>query len=244
MIDMDRWAEYYTNPDNLNNISKSCKYREVVIIRQVENRKITVRPIKVFKPEHLKFWIERLNLRKTLFDIYISNASVKLPPLPADMTKLKETREYLNEHWEDLLTGYDIFVDIDVEKKEQREVALRWAKRIVVDLVNNKYQKTQLWDTGGGFHIFDLGRFTPDFVKNLIMDICCEKQIPMSNPVKEVDGVKYLAEGGRWIKIKQDEEAPVVEKPNVDTRIWDIRRIRRVPYSLHSKSGRPMVRIL
>ena len=40
------------------------------------------------------------------------------------------------------------------------------------------------------------------------------------------------------------DEIPIVDKPNCDTKIWDLRRIRRVPHSLHSKTGLPMTRII
>lgn len=243
-IDMDEWADYYTNPENIRKIAEHCKYREVIIIRKVEDRKITVRPIKIFKPEHLKFWIDRLDLRKTLFDLYISNASVKLPKLTSNLSKMKEDREYLNEHWEELLTGYDIFVDVDVEKPEHRMYARKWAGEIVKELKEKGYKKTQAWDTTRGYHIFDLGKFTPEFVKNLIMDICCEKQIPMSFPIKEENGKKWYAKDGVWEAVPPNFSPPPVPKPNIDTSIYDIRRIRRVAYALHSKTGRPMVRII
>lgn len=241
---MDEWADYYTNPDNIEKISEACRYREIVIIRMVGDNRITLRPLKIFKPEHLKFWIERLNLRKTLFDIYCSNASVRLRKLTSDLSKLKEEREYLNAHWEELLTGYDIFVDVDIDEVGQRMYAEKYARDIVKKLKEKGYKKTQLWDTSRGYHCLDIGKFTPDFVKNLVMDICYELDIPMSMPVKEIDGVRYKTQDGKWVKMKPDEETPIVPKANVDTSIYDYRRIRRVFYSLHSKTGKPMKRIL
>jgi len=244
VIDMKEWGEYYSSPQVLNNIAFQCRYREVVIIQQAGDHKITLRPIKIFKPEHVEFWLERLNLKTTLFDIYISNASVKLPQLPSDIYKLKETRVYLNEHWNELLTGYDIFADIDIEKEEHRIKAKEYAIKIYNKLVLTGYSKTEIWDTSRGFHIFDKGSFKPEFVRNLIMDICLELDIPMSYPAKTIDGERYIAKNKKWVKMKPKEDIPDVPKPNSDTSIWDIRRIRRVPYSLHSKTGRPMVRLI
>ena len=121
MIDMDEWSDYYTNMNNISKMSEYCKYREIVIIRTVDDRKITVRPLKIFKPEHLQFWIERLDLRRTPFDIYCSNASVKIPfPIPSNLSLLPDARQRLNENFEAWVTGYDIFVDVDIEKEEDR----------------------------------------------------------------------------------------------------------------------------
>jgi hypothetical protein len=243
MVDMEKWAEYYTDIKNLENIAYNCRWREIVVIKHLEDRDITIRPIKCFSKDHLVFWIERLNLRTTLFDIYISNASVKLPPLPSDLYKLKESREYLNEHWAELIVGFDIFADIDIDKSVEREVAREWALKLTYALRDKDYKNVQLWDTSRGFHLFDLGKFKPEFVKELIMDLCCEHSIPMSNPVRMIDGKKYVPYLGKWTIVKNDDDIPVFGKPNCDTGIYDLRRIRRVPYSLHSKTGLPMMRI-
>jgi hypothetical protein len=243
VVDLTKWGEYYSSPQVLNNIAFQCRYREVVIIQQVGEKKITLRPIKIFKPEHVSFWIERLNLKTTLFDLYISNASVRLPQLPSDIYRLKETRAYLNEHWTELMNGYDIFGDIDIEKEEDRVKAKEYAVMLANELKKKGYNRTELWDTSRGFHIFDKGAFKPEFVRELIMDICLELDIPMSYPVKTIDGERYVAKNKKWVKMTPKEDVPDVSKPNSDTSIWDIRRIRRVPYSLHSKTGKPMVKV-
>ena len=244
-MDMNAWEDYYSNPENIRKISYHCKYREVVIIRPVKDRKITLRPLKIFKPEHLQFWIERLDLAKGLFDIYISNASVKIPfPIPSDLTKMKDARQRLNDNFVDWVTGYDIFVDVDIDDESQRVKARNYAFQLSAELKKQGYSKTEVWDTSRGFHIVDKGQFSPEFVKEFIMDTCLELDIPMSIPVKIVDGVKYVAKNKKWVKMKPGEKTPIIPKPNVDTSIYDIRRIRRVPFSLHSKTGKPMRKLI
>ncbi len=240
---LDGWSEYYKNIRNIRLIASNCKYREVIIIRKDQGRKITLRPLKIFKPSHLHFWIERLKLLETPFDIYISNASVKIPfPIPPDLTELKKVRKKLNDNFEKWLTGYDIFVDVDIDDMQQRKKAKEYGLILQKRLQESGYKKTKLWDTGRGFHIVDKGKFSPDFVKELVMELCLQYNIPMSSPVKIIDGAKYLADykTKRWKKLRPDEEPPQTPKPNIDTSIYDIRRIRRVPYSLHSKTGKPM----
>ena len=56
---MDAWRTYYTNPKNIEKIAKFCRYREVVAIKRLRDRNVTLRPLKIFKPEHLEYWINR-----------------------------------------------------------------------------------------------------------------------------------------------------------------------------------------
>lgn len=239
---MQQWAEYYSDTNNILKMSNACKYREVIVIKHLEDRNVAIRPLKVFKPEHLEFWIERLSLKKTLFDLYISNASVKLPTLTSNIKELDKHRQYLLEHWIELVTAYDIFVDIDIDDMNQREDAERMAREIS-HILAQQYPNIEPWDTTRGFHIICKGQFNPEFVKETVQDICCYNNIPMSVPVKDKDDVRYIARDGKWVELKPREEIPEIKKPNVDTSIYDARRIRRVPYSLHSKTGKPMVRL-
>lgn len=240
MVDMAAWKEYYSNELNIMKISNECRYREVIVIKHLEDRNVPIRPLKVFKPEHLKFWIERLSLKTTLFDLYVSNASVRLPQLTSDIKKLDYFRKYLLGHWVELVTGYDIFVDVDIDDVNQRKDAERMARE-VAGILAQQYPDVQLWDTSRGFHILQLGQFNPEFVKETVQDICCYNNIPMSLPVKDKDDKRYIAMDCKWVLLESGVELPEVKKPNIDTKIYDARRIRRVPHSLHSKTGEPMV---
>lgn len=245
---MNLWAEYYSNPSNLEKIVSSTKYREVVIIKR-EPHTIVIRPIKIYKLEHFLFFYERLGLNKIKWDLYISNASVRLPSLPSDLHKLKEVREYLNVHWMEIMNAYDIFVDCDASSENDEPICIDWAKQIMGALKSQGYGKTmpiEIWKTGsGGVHLILKGCFQPLFVKELIMDICCELGLPMSMPIKEINGLRYIAKNRKWVKMELDEQIPIIERPHIDTGIWDSagRRIRRCPFSLHSKTGKPMVRV-
>jgi hypothetical protein len=241
-IDVKQWADYYSDESNLTKIANACKYREVIVIKHLEDHNVPIRPLKIFKPEHLKFWIERLSLKTTIFDLYISNASVKMPALTSDIKQLDTFRKYLTEHWAELVTGYDIFVDMDIENEDQRESAKTWSIKIE-HILEQQYPNVEIWDTTRGYHTICKGQFNPEFVKELIQDICCENGIPMSFPIKDKDGIRYIAKNNQWVELKPNEEIDEPKKPNCDTRIYDARRIRRVPYSLHSKTGKPMVRL-
>jgi len=238
------WKEYYERKDVQYKISFHTRYREVIFIKHLKDKKIVIRPIKIFKPHHFKYWYNRLGLDKLFFDMYISNASVKLPLLTSKLDEMKNYREYLDKHWEELLTGYDFFVDIDADEKDEQK-AINWAKIIREDLLSDGYGKTTpvtIWTTGsGGVHVVLKGRFNPFFVKEKVMNICCKHSIPMSNPVKIVNEKKFIPVEGEWKPLEPGEKIPAPVKPYVDVSVYDIRRIRRVPYCLHSKTGKPML---
>jgi len=124
MIDIH---SYYSNPVVQAKLAYQCRFREVVIIKHLEEKNVTLRPLKIFKPEHFKWLYEnRYHLHDTFFDIYISNASVKLPKLPHNTSK--DTRDMISNIWNTIITGYDYFVDLDASKPEDEPEMIRWAK--------------------------------------------------------------------------------------------------------------------
>lgn len=240
--------EYYRSSNIQKKIAYECRYREVVIIKRLPDKNMTLRPFKIFKPEHFQWIFNRYHLDKYDFDMYISNASVKLPPLPSNPKELKDARSMLNEKWMDLLTGYDFYVDLDASCKTDEKELITWA----IQLRNafcKKYdlQKSRfiIYKTGsGGVHLIQKGKFTPIFVRNAVMDTAVELNIPLRDPRKTIDNEIFIPKQGLWVKKTDDENVPVNPKPHVDNSIYDIRRIRRVPYSIHSETGKPMQKII
>lgn len=243
------WADYYSNPENIEKIVNFCKYREVVIIKRLPEKNMALRPFKIFKPEHLEYWIRRLNLTRIKFDLYISNASIKLPPLPSDLRQLKEARAILNQKWREWLngedagfvTGFDVFADIDIEQLSHRPKAREYAMVLAGELRKKGYNP-KVWDTSRGFHVIVVGKFRPDTAYNLVSEICNSKQIPtsMSFRCNQCDKLFYKKDEDVCPYCGSKDILPV-NKPFVDLSVTgDIRRIRRCPYSLHSKTGQPM----
>lgn len=217
--------EYYNDSEIQRKIAFHCRYREVVIIKHVDNRDVTVRPLKIFKPEHFRFWYQRLQLNKIKFDLYISNASVKLPMLSSNLQELKNIRVELNDTWMDRVTGYDFFVDIDPLSINDEPLMTKWAWLIKQEMPQDK--PTEIWLTGsGGIHIIQKGKWQPSTVRAEVERICTKHDLPLRFPIK-----------------KQDKDREETSKPFVDNSIYDWRRIRRVPYSIHSKTNRAMTKI-
>lgn len=237
---LEEREEYYRNPFTSKTISNYCRYREVTVIKHLPDKDMAIRPFKIFKPEHFEWLYDRLHLDKVKFDIYLSNASVRLPPLPSRPEELKKARAVLNKTWMQRMTGYDYFVDLDAKSPDDEPMMIDWARKIL----NKLDQKMQIWKTGsGGVHILELGQYNPGFVRDQIMDVCCKLDIPIRNPVKMLDGKKHIPIDGKWVLVKNNKDMPIITKPFCDNGIYDYRRIRRVPTSLHSKFGVPMKRV-
>jgi len=236
---LEEREKYYRNPFTARNISRYCRYREVTIIKHLPDKDMAIRPFKIFKPDHFSWLYDRLHLDKIKFDIYISNASVRLPPLPSRPEELKKAREILNKTWKQRMTGYDYYVDLDPSSPKDEQLLICWAKQIT-----DKLHKMQIWTTGsGGVHIIELGQYNPGFIKDQIMDICCELEIPLRQPVKIINNKKHIPHKGKWIEVKDEKQIPINKKPFCDNLVYDYRRIRRAPTSLHSKTGKPMKRV-
>ena len=250
---MDTWRAYYSNPENIEKIAKFCRYREVVAIKRLRDRNVTLRPLKIFKPEHLEYWINRA-LTGVKFDLYISNASVKLPKLPCGLKNLREARKIINQKWmdwfegrdPDFVTGFDIFADVDIDDFSQREQAREYALRLA-DGLKEKGYTPQVWDTSRGYHVLVMGRFQPDFALSTVKEICDDGQIPtnISFRCNQCGRLFYKTGEENTCPDCNSRDIHHANKPFVDISVTgDIRRIRRCPYSLHTKTNKPMIRIL
>lgn len=218
--------QYYTMPGIAEKIAFYCRWKEICILKHLPDKKMMLRPIKIITGSHFLYWYDRLHLDEISFDLYHSNASIRMPKLPSDLKKLKEARRQLNIEWEkfrqgknnNFVTSNDFFCDVDVSKAEQRPQALKYAKTVFDELKKQSIGKPEIWDTGGGYHVIIRGIFDPLFCKNLLIEICNSNSLP-------------FASNGDL-------------KPNIDDKVTgDIRRIRRCEFGLHSKTGKPMKRV-
>jgi hypothetical protein len=205
---------YYALPEIQNKIAYECRYREVIVIKRLDDRKITIRPLKIFKPEHFQWLYKFLWLEKNDFDLYISNASVKLPPLPNKMKEMENARHRLDKIWVSIMTGYDFFVDLDSSSEKDETILIEWALLIKKD-VQQLGNLIDIYKTGsGGVHLILKGQFEPAYIKETLTDICNKHKIPLRSNTEIL--------------------------PYCDDLIYDLRRIRRVPWSIHSKTGKIM----
>ena len=224
---MVEYDEYYQNPKTWEIIAYQCKYREVAIFKyKPDGTPDKIRPLKIFKPEHFKAIYDIYDLKDSKFDIYITNSCVRLPMLKTGSYKnIEESQEIVNALWKkfyageypDLVSQYDFFIDIDINGPDEIETALGWSKTLRKNL-EQKIGYIETWHTGGGIHLLHKKiNFTPDEIKEMIVDVCTKNKIPLFSDTKT--------------------------KPCVDNGVYQYRRLRRVPYSIHSKTGKKMEKI-
>lgn len=228
MIDMNAWKEYYSNPENIKRIVNECKYRECCIFkRESDDKTIPIRPLKIFKVVHLQWLIKFYNLDKHPFDIYITNSCIRLPKLlPPTLNNNKINQETVNQLWNsfyagdapDFLTQMDFFTDIDVSSPDEYPLALEWSKQLRKSL-EITFGYIESWSTGsGGIHLIKKKiSYTPGEVQLMVEKVCYDHDIPF-----------LLGEH---------------DTPHVDAGMYQYRRIRRCPFSIHSFYGKTMNRI-
>ena len=226
---MMEWKEYYSNLENIKKIADECKYRECCIFKKESDEKtIPIRPIKIFKIEHLQWLIKFYNLDTNPFDIYITNSCIRMPKLlPPTPVNNKINRETLNKLWNAYYIGdtpnfcsqYDMFVDIDVSSPNEFDIALAWSKQLKKSL-EPTFGYIETWGTGsGGIHLIKKKiPYKPPEVQLMVQKACDEHDIP-------------------FLLGKHD-------TPHVDAGMYQYRRIRRVPWSIHSKTGKIMKKII
>jgi hypothetical protein len=123
---------------------------------------------------------------------------------------------------QDLISSYDYFVDLDASSPDDESLMINWSREIAKRMPD--LGKKEIWTTGsGGTHLLIRGvKCTPDSVKESIESICRELSIPLRMP-----------EPGKFN-----------EPPFCDNSIYQYKRVRRCPHSIHSKYGVVMKRVV
>jgi len=220
--------EYYNDIYVQRKIADECRYRECCIFKkEADDKTIPIRPIKIFKAEHLQWLIKCYNLDTHPFDLYFTNSCVRLPKLlPPTLGNNKINQDIVNKLWNNyyagdtpnFLTQTDLFIDIDVSSPDEYPLALTWSKQLRQSL-EITFGYIQSWTTGsGGIHLIKKKiSYTPQEVELMVQKACDEHNIPFLLGKHDV--------------------------AHVDAGMYQYRRIRRCPFSIHSKTGKIMEKI-
>ncbi len=214
MADVDKFPEmneeferlrrqWYENDDILFNLLDYTKYRETIFLR----KGCVIRCIKANAVRYLNKNFARYHFFDEPYNLYSSLAII--PNMPRFSFALQEKRQQMdkfNEEFEDYVTGYDLLFDID-----NPDLRLAYSTAFKLKAVLDSYH-IPYWLIFSGTKGFHFRIDFADFPKWL--------QI---KPVHElVEIFKQFAEN------VQNE----LNLPDLDTSIFDIRRIAKVPYSV------------
>jgi len=186
------------------------------IVKQLKGREVAllsikycVRNIKSHNMAYFKSNLNSFDFFNRFYNVYISSAIYyNMPMFSFDPAKRREQSEKFRNDFKKYMTGYDFFIDIDGKPDE---LPFEDSDKII-ELFESYKVPYSLRISGKGFHFIIPSEYF-NFTKNFVV---------------RVDMFKEFV---RKIKI-------IYELKNIDTTVYDLRRVYKVPYSLDVKTMR------
>lgn len=192
------------------------------ILQSVNNRetffkdaegKMHLRPLHIFSMQGIEYAISSTGYYKRKFNFFSSAAHLdwtKFKEPPKDKTLWKDYRKEFNNHFEEMVAGYDFVIDID---NDDIDKAYKIASNVKLLFDDLKLPYFIVFSGAKGFH------FKVDW-----------RDLELGVDLKTlVETTKNLAE--RISKLSGFEFGSDIDS------IYDLRRMIRVPYSIHPKTG-------
>lgn len=195
---------WYQNDDVLYNIIDALKYRETVFLR----KGCVHRCLKTNAIRYLKMNFERYHFYKEPFNLYGSLGI--FPDLPMFSFNRKEKRQQMDEFnlsYSQYMKGYDFLFDVDNPKITSALSTTRKIKKIFDDY------RVPYWIQFSGTKGFHIRVDSVDFPN-------------FGAEAKDFNELAIL------FKKFADNFARINNLPDVDTSIFDLRRIAKTPYSI------------
>lgn len=206
--EMEEMAKRWYNTDAIAfELVNSMKFRETVFI-DVRN-KIVQRLLKINAVRFIYKNFERYDFYNPdkLYNVYSSVAYFhNLPMFSFNQTEKTEQQAKFNANYNDYITGYDLFIDLD---NKELELVYSSTKRLKDIFDSYQIPYTLTFSGSKGFHISVDYNDLPTKLKKL-------------NPKQLSIIFKLFAYELKITKKIKD----------IDTSIFDMRRIRKVPYSI------------
>lgn len=194
-------------------IVKCLNDRELCFLSaKSEERKFPVRYLMAFSINYLKKHMERFGFLKNLMNMYHSVSVLKdLPIFSYNPRKRKEDYRYkeFNENYEDYVVGYNLFIDLDSKGDWKKALQDTLEIKKIFDEYRVPYYILSS-SLKGGFHVHIPSEYMP---KKNIHEL-----------IAEINEVVYNIRG-------------IYSLESIDTSIFDIKRVCKVPYSLSSDGG-------
>jgi hypothetical protein len=207
---IEKKKKYYSNTFVLFELVKCLKNRELCMLStRIDIQKRNVRFLLAFSIDYLKKHFKRFDFDDSLINLYHSVALLK-PEVPVFSYNLKErrhTEEYqqFNENYKDYVAGYNLFIDIDSDWDWEKALKETLEVKKVFDEFKLPYYI--LNSSFKGFHLHIPAEYMP------------KKEI--SELLADINEVIYNIKG-------------IYDLKCVDTSIFDLKRVCKLPYSMVS----------
>lgn len=210
-------------------IANYCQHRTVdfIIPRKVDPLGIAFRYRRISRPDSVKFFFDKFQIPQKPFNIYSSNAKIDTQTFPImslekDTAKLQ--REQINRDYLNYVTGYDLRIDID--NHEDFNLAYQDAG-VIKQMLDDYHLPYWLMFSGTkGFNFTIDSRYVP--IKDL-------GDLPAINlKIIETMGLR-LGLKHRIGKDDTGKEHIIFE--NLDTSVYTLGRVFKVPYTVDRVSG-------
>lgn len=214
MINKELVLEWYKSPSIKFEMIKFLYNREMAVIdKSDESGKVTIRMLKCHNVPHFEFindYILKMEGNNRLFNFYYSLAKYN-NGIPNQDWRLQERNnaEWTKHHWEQM-QSYDFLLDIDAGGFEELDYAYESTVEIK-EFFDDKNIPYHLRFSGCGYHFIIPYKYLPQGLS--------------FNPFEGNDNIyKYCARLGKFFYEDFSEM--------VDHKIYDSRRICKIPYSL------------
>jgi hypothetical protein len=208
MTELMEINEYYSKIEVLFEIVKQMQGKEVAMLGDDYN----VRCIKAHNVSYLQSNFRAFNFAKRKYNIYISSAHYNnMPAFSYNPKERREQQKDFNERYQEYMTGYDFFIDIDGIPTDFN-AGYEEAKRIK-ELFDDYKVPYSIKLSGKGFHII----VPSEYMTNILPD----------STKRSFELKKIFLEMRKVLNLKL-----------ADGSVYDNRRVYKVAYSLDVKTGR------
>lgn len=251
---------WYYNRAVQFNMLEGMKNREI-FLKDFSEEKYHIRPLNIFTTQGIEYMTQRFQFKERNYHIFHSVATLdhsKLPKTPTDLTELEAVREEYNDKFEGAMVGYDYVIDIDNDLVDhegnavQRNTLIKslrekhgWTVAQAKEWMKEKKEAGEIRDlfeasllqsreTAIKIHEEFLSMKLPFY-----FTFSGSKGFHFRIPWKWVHGVvdvdpKDFVEVSKTITRNLIRDLSLEQ---VDMKVYDIRRVLRVPYSIHPKTG-------
>lgn len=226
MLDVDLLKKWYRFNPSLFEILKVCRDREVVWLRE----NLRLRPLKIWSKEGFLYLLDKYEVFSEPVNMYISVASLDNTLMPNSVPgpqQMKDNREFLKANWAKLVRGYDFIIEVEHDEGNLEKNfyhAKRDALRISMFYDENKFI----------YYTFFSGSKSFYFVVPFEYLVKKFGRIPVKKDFEEGRTLIYKKVAGA---IAKKLDIKFVKGEGIDSSIYDLRRIFRLPYGIHAKTG-------